>query len=326
MRIPGNFFDFLSSYSLNERERKHFRRETLPAAIHGRVGFPRRKCLRTMDSKKTEPIKHPSPHAEPTELTEAEVAQLRALLQEVYPVPSHSIKDSVMARIHAEAEADAARISQKADKAAARRKRQALFMKWGGMAACVTILCGALVIATPMLSQSGGTAADEAAMTMAAPTEAVPYADTEAQPETAAAEENGAPAIKRSMLMTTSAYQATMEDADAIQETEAAVAQTTAAPMEEKSVVVEEAAEQDNAANSVLCDGLPTRENMPAATAEEREAFVSWLIANGSLTADVYRAWLTDKGYTDAADWQATELCEAFGLDIALIEAWANEP
>ncbi len=276
-----------------------------------------------MDSNKHEPIK---PQNQPEEiLTDAETAQLRALLREVYPEPKHSIKDSVMAQIHAEAEA-----AKKSQRVAARRKRQALFMKWGGMAACVTILCGALVIASPMLSKSGYTASGEAApeaamaMDMDAPTEALAYADVETRPETASTE-NGT-TIMRSMLMSTAlsdeakAEAEAADAADVIQETEATVAQTTAAPVEEKSAVVAVAEEAAN-----LCDGLPTKENMPAATAEKREAFLHWLTDNGYLTADQYQAWLTDKGYTGPADWQATELCEAFGLDTALIEAWSKE-
>ncbi len=278
-----------------------------------------------MDSNTHEPIK---PTATPKDcLTEAETAELRALLREVYPEPRHSIKDSVMAQIHAEGEAE-----RKSQRAAARRKRHALFMKWGGMAACVTILCGALVIASPMLNKSGYTAADEAApeAAMDMPTEAILYADTETRAETAAAEENGAPTVMRSMLMSTAlsdeaeAEKTEAEDADGIQETEATVSQTTAAPVEEKSAVVavEEVQTYSDSAN--LCS-LPTKENMPAATAEKREAFVNWLLDNGYLTADQYQAWLTEKDYTGAADWQATELCEAFGLDLSLIEAWSEE-
>ncbi len=290
---------------------------------HGRVGFARRKCLRDMDSKKHEPINPTA--AEPEALSDAELAQLRALLREVYPDPRRSIKDGVMAQIHAEAEAAAAKKSQKDDKAAARRKRQALFMKWGGMAACVTILCGALVIASPMLSKSGNTmdeAAPEAAMAMDmdAPTEAMAYAGTETRPETAAAEENGAPTVMRSVLMSTTADAVTEEDA--IQETEATVAQTTAAPVEEKSAVV--AVPEAEAYNYALCDGLPKMETTPAATAKDREAFAAWLMDQGHLAEAVYQSWLTDNGYTDANDWQATELCDAFGLDHALIEAWAS--
>ncbi len=256
-----------------------------------------------MDSKKYDETTHAD-----TPLSPAEVEELRALLREVYPDPGRSIRDGVMAAIQAETNSKILKKQQKDDRSASRRHRQALFMKWGGMAACITILCGVLVIAAPLMNRSGGTLAYDASNEMVAEmaakmaagteTEAMQYTTAMAM-DLADTVENGAGADGNSDA-DVEAY------ADEGVEAEETVSKTTQAPVTVKSAKIYAVTEADST----------------AADEVDREAFVLWLIDKGHITEAAYEAWLAEMGYTGTDDWQPATLCEGLGLDVTLIDTF----
>ena len=92
---------------------------------------------------------------------EALPAKLQSALREAYPDPKGRIAEAVMARIREERAAEEAQ--RRVEKSEIRRRRQGLVMKWGGMAACMMILCGALVLAAPWMNRADEIAVQDAA-------------------------------------------------------------------------------------------------------------------------------------------------------------------
>lgn len=219
---------------------------------------------------------------------------LQEALRTAYPDPRGKIAASVMEQIRAQREAEDKRI--RGEKSKNHRRFNGLVMKWGGMAACMMILCGALVIAAPMMNRTDSVAED------AAPAEACLTAET--APETAAAEAYS--------------YSALADEALEEVATEA-VAMTRSAPVKQEAEVNENGAEADagSGENGMLFAAKSA--SMDAAAEDAcydggNEAFLALLIAEGAITEEQYSRWMTEKGYTDDEDWTKEELCAAFGI------------
>ena len=218
---------------------------------------------------------------------EALPAKLQVALREAYPDPKGRIAEAVMARIREE---------RAAEKAQLRRRTQGLVMKWGGMAACMMILCGALVLAAPWMNR-----ADEIAVQDAAGGQ-MRMAEAETVPETAM--------LASGVL----ADQVPAEDGAVDAEAEEAVAMTKTAPVkqgtEETEAPVMMFAARPTVTTDAAEDGL--------CYDGSNESLLQLLLAEGALTEADYLAWMDGKGYTSSADWTVEELCEAFGLDASL--------
>lgn len=224
---------------------------------------------------------------------EEEWANLVALLQEAYPSPAKgTITNKVMDRIHAESA-----------KTARRRQMQTWFRRYGGMAACVVLLCGVLFLVYPRLNQavdmaSGATDAEAAMET---------FAETEAVEEPAMYSDQAVGfAMPRSAAVTEEAVE---EEADE-ENAETSAVQTYSATALLKSVSMYAAAEEDvsddAADDSSLADG-----------------FLHYLLSEGYFTTEEYQSWLTARG-TETV-WEPEELCEAFDLDAAVYDAWLRK-
>lgn len=228
--------------------------------------------------------------------------RLKDLLTEAYPDPKGKIALSVMAQIRAEREAEEKRI--RSEKAAAMRRRQGLFMKWGGMAACMMILCGALVIAAPLMNRTDSTSeagtaqvqvlADDAAVAAGSSADAL-YTDT----FTYTAEEE----VTEEAAMTKCAplkKTAGVENYAADVENYAADADNGAAP--------------ENRVYGVMAMAADAAVEEDHETQIEREAFLQSLLDGGLLTPAQYESWMASKGYENPGDWTIEELCEAFDV------------
>ena len=230
------------------------------------------------------------PDGEPEALPE----MLQAALREAYPDPKGRIAEAVMARIREE---------RAAEKAQLRRRTQGLVMKWGGMAACMMILCGALVLAAPLMNRAEEVAVQDAAvMTL----------EAETVPETMLASGVLADQVPAEAYAADADMPA--EDGAVEAEAEEAVAMTKTAP-------VKQGAEETEAPVMMFA----ARPTVTTDAAEEglcydgsNESLLQLLLAEGALTEADYLAWMDGKGYTSGADWTVEELCEAFGLDASL--------
>lgn len=235
---------------------------------------------------------------EPEELSDL----LQDALKAAYPDPKGKIAAAVMAQIRAEREAEEKQ--NRAARAETRRRRQGLFMKWGGMAACMMILCGALVIASPLMNRGA-----EEAMLQAEQAVLADAAVCDAAEDAAAYGDAEAPAEAVVTYTYTSEAEVTEE-----------AAMTKSAPLK-RSAEVEEvpAAAENGAANDGILFAMSAMVAADAAVEEETEAekdaFLQSLLDGGVLTAEQYETWLTEMGYADAGDWTIEELCAAFGVD-----------
>ncbi|MBQ3590343.1 MAG: hypothetical protein II979_00260 [Clostridia bacterium] len=286
----------------------------------------------------------PAPHAsepDPAELPDA----LKQALQNAYPNPDGRIAAKVMEQIRLEKQQPASlqptpRKAQetahhRAEKAERRRHRHGIIMKYGGMAACMVILSGALVIASPLM----GRTADNAAMDAA-------FGEAETHPETAicAVYDDAVPEVQtyatadngNAML-----YTADMTDADVPVEEEMEAEENalrTASAPAEKAPEVEECANftvkmrssrPETAAGTAPADAALSEDAIfDAACSDDAgtqtaDAFARYLIENGFLTEAEFRQWIESR--TAEAPWTPEELCSAFGLEISLYSSWAEE-
>lgn len=230
-------------------------------------------------------------------MPEEEWANLAALLQEAYPSPAKgTITNKVMDRIHAESA-----------KTARRRQMQTWIRRYGGMAACVVLLCGVLFLVYPQLNRTmDGMVEDEVMLTGAAEQT---LAETEAAEEPAMYSDQAVGfAMPRSTAVTEEAVEE-KEEADE-ENAETSAVQTYSATSLLKSVsmyaAVEEDASDDAADDSSLADG-----------------FLHYLLSEGYFTTEEYQSWLAARG-TETV-WEPEELCEAFDLDAAVYDAWLRK-
>lgn len=261
--------------------------------------------------------------SEPEELPDL----LKQALLDAYPDPGGRIASKVMDQIRAERE-DADR-RRRADKAELRRHRHGLIMKYGGLAACMVILSGALVIASPLMGRTADTAA------MEADTAAAYCTADETVPETAVYTEGTA-------ACSADLYADEYADADLYTEEAEAEENTllTAAAPAEKSAEMEEgangmvkmrSARPANGFDTILSDAAHADDGHAdnghaengIAEREDHHAFVWYLIENGYLTEEEYRLWNTARA--DADPWTPEELCDAFLLDPALYDTWVEK-
>lgn len=232
---------------------------------------------------------------------EEEWDALAALLREAYPSPTPgSITQNVMDRIRAESA-----------KTARRRQMQTWLRlrthvrRYGGMAACVVLLCGVLFLVYPRLNQavdmaSGATDAEAVVETLA---------EIEAVEEPAVYSDQAVGfAMPRSAAVTEEAVEEKAEAEEA--NTETSAVQTYSATALLKSVSMYAAAEadvsDDAADDSSLADG-----------------FLHYLLSEGYFTTEEYQSWLAERG-TETV-WEPEELCEAFELDAAVYDAWLRK-
>ena len=219
--------------------------------------------------------------------------RLKDLLAEAYPDPKGKIAASVMAQIRAERETEEKQL--RAERAAARRRRQGLLMKWGGMAACMMILCGVLVIAAPLMNRADSMAAD-------APAEAQILADA------------------------ADAVYDDAADTEAVTYTYTAEAEVTEEGAMTKCAPVKQASQAENSAENAACaqpEMMYAARTMSAdaadedcgETAEEKEAFLQSLFDEGLLTEEKYAAWMQTSGYHGVDDWTIGELCDFFSIE-----------
>ena len=271
--------------------------------------------------------KNSSQDTEPGELPDL----LKEALAGAWPDPNGKIAEKVMAQIRAEREADQRR--EKAEKAERRRRRQGLIMKWGGMAACVVILSGALVIASPLMNRASDTAevedagaSEEAAvvtytaaaadysLTVGAGEEIAAYSDEEAEEEAVETTlmTRGAPQEKQ--METEAAEAVPEEDADA--EAGAVLYALRTADVTADAVPEENNAgvQPDSPADTEAETLADLSEQAVFGASGDNGAFLQYLLAEGLLTESVYQAWMLEQGYDDPSDWTREELCGAFGL------------
>lgn len=245
------------------------------------------------------------------EENDAPMPELVDLIRQAYPAPSADFTKRVMEQIRLEKQAAE-------EKAARQRKMRAFVRRFGGVAACLVLLCGVLALVYPQL-RSQMLAADEEMVNMGA--EAAPKmatgtandAATEAVSETYADTdvvsyglEDEAP-----VEMAVVTEEADEAEAGAAQEQEATVqVDTYHATALLKSVSLYAATENSDAAY----DGF---------TDSQRNGFLQYLLDEGYFISDEYQNWITARG-TDVA-WEPAEVCEAFGVDPAVYDVWLRK-
>lgn len=223
-------------------------------------------------------------------MSDEEWSALATLLQEAYPAPEKgTITKNVMTQICRE------KVSRK-------RQVQQWFRRYGGMAACVVLLCGVLFMVYPQLNRAmDGMVEDEAVLTEAAEQT---LAETEAVEEVAMYSDQAA-----GFAMPRATVTEEPEKEEAVEEETSGV-QTYSATSLLKSVAMYATVESDTsvdaADDSSLADG-----------------FLSYLLSKGYFTSDEYQSWLTERG-TDTV-WEPEELCEAFGLDTSVYDTWLRK-
>lgn len=258
---------------------------------------------------------HAAAEPDPAELP----AALKQALQDAYPDPKGRIAAKVMEQIRAEQQQQLQQSLQedadrqhRAEKAERRRRRQGLIMKYGGLAACMVILSGALVIASPLMDRTADNAAAEETVMAAADDAdfAVPtYKTADAADALTEAEEN--------VPMTAAAGKSQPVETEEEAPMLLFSARTTdpAAP-EEEAVP---------AANTILADNAAAYSDQTENAAEEdtREAFLQYLIGEGYLTAEEFTHWQST--LEDADAWTTDALCKAFRLDETLYDTWLKK-
>ncbi|MBR4959529.1 MAG: hypothetical protein IKY52_01380 [Clostridia bacterium] len=226
-------------------------------------------------------------------------ALLKEALADACPDPGGRIAAAVMAQIRGEQEAEAA--ARRAERADARRRRQGLFMKWGGMAACMMILCGALVVASPLMNRG------DMAVQQAADQDAGITAPAETVPELLTAD------------AVTEAYSDEAVDGEAntytYTTTEEAVL-TKSAPVKQSYAVEAEEAADAAPAEAVMYAARPMADAAEETCDPETEnqLYLDALLESGRLAEAVYLAWMAENGYTAVTDWTIEELNAAFGF------------
>lgn len=272
----------------------------------------------------------PSPaDADTPELPDA----LKQALRDAYPDAGGRIAAKVMEQIRTEREDSERKTS--AERAERRRHRHGLIMKYGGMAACMVILSGALVIASPLMGRTAANTAMDTAL-----------CEAETHPETAfhAVYDDAVPEVQtydtadngNAML-----YTADLSDADVPVEEELEAEENTlrtASAPAEKAPEMEECANfmvkmyssrPETAAGTAPADAALSEDAIfddacrDDAGTETAAAFARYLIENGFLTEAEFRQWIESR--TDEAPWTPEELCNAFGLEISLYSSWAEE-
>lgn len=243
------------------------------------------------------------------EENDAPMPELVDLIRQAYPAPSADFTKRVMEQIRLEKQAAE-------EKAARQRKMRAFVRRFGGVAACLVLLCGVLALVYPTLRPQM-LAADEEMVNMGA--EAAPKMTTgtvtEAVSETYAETdvvsyslEDEAP---MEMAVVTEEAEAEEAEAGAVQEQQATVqVDTYHATALLKSVSLYAATENSDAAY----DGF---------TDSQRNGFLQYLLDEGYFTSDEYQNWITARG-TDVA-WEPAEVCEAFGVDPAVYDVWLRK-
>lgn len=252
-----------------------------------------------MDSRE-----HINKSADDGVLSSVEEAGMTALLKEALadacPDPCGRIAAAVMEQIRAEQEAEAA--ARRAERADARRRRQGLFMKWGGMAACMMILCGALVVASPLMNRG-----DMAVQQEAADQDAGITVPAETVPE----------------LLTADAVTEAYSDDAVGGEAETYTYTTTEEAVLTKSAPVKQnyAVEAEEAAYAAPAEAVMYAARSMADAAEEaydpeteNQLYLDALLESGRLAETVYKAWMAENGYTAVTDWTIEELNTAFGF------------
>ena len=274
-----------------------------------------------MISKEQIPAVTPTPAAsepDPAELPDG----LKQALQNAYPNPNGRIAAKVMEQIRMEQQPTLRQpkshpqtaAERRSEKAERRRHRHGLIMKYGGMAACMVILSGALVLASPLMDRT----ADEAAMAdQSVLTAACDYAD---EPAPAAV-------YSTSLKSITADADAAVNDSiptEVLTEAEEEVpmmlfSTRLADPIPEEA--------EPAAANSILADAAAeaacdaAEDN--AGTVSPKEAFLQYLITEGYLTAEEFARWQSTLENADA--WTTDSLCEAFLLDETLYDTWLKK-
>ena len=272
--------------------------------MHLRCGTPD-----YMNSKEQLPSHTDAGASEIPELPDA----LKQALRDAYPDPNGRIAAKVMEQIRAEREDSERRT--RADKAERRRRRQGLIMKYGGLAACMVILSGALVIASPLMDRSAENAAMDAA---------VGYAET--IPETAAAVysvySTALTADENAGLTEAVLEGAAPEDA-VLTEAEENVPMTAAAGKTKSIEIADTPTEEAVQTKLFLADTALAQHDDAAEESDTREAFLQYLIEEGYLTAEDFTQW--QNTLADAATWTTADLCTAFQLDETLYDTWVKK-
>ncbi len=223
---------------------------------------------------------------------------LKQALRDAYPDAGGRIAARVMEQIRAERE-DSER-KTRAERAERRRHRHGLIMKYGGMAACMVILSGALVIASPLMGRTtdNAAAADQAIMTaayaadMGAPAEAVYSVKTKSTADAA----NGA-------------VETVLTEAE------------EEVPMMLFSTRTADPAAEEAAPAALLADAAAEEAYNDAD--DSKEAFLQYLIHEGHLTEEDFTNWQSTLETADA--WTPQSLCQAFQLDETLYDTWLKK-
>ena len=223
-------------------------------------------------------------------------ALVKEALADTCPDPAGRIAASVMAQIRAEREADEK--ARRTEKANERRRRQGLFMKWGGMAACMMILCGVLVVAAPLMNRSEMAEAEQAVSAETVPELLTADAVTDAAPVEAYSDEEAVTYTFKT------AGEATEE---AVVTKSAPVKQNAAAEAEEAPA----GAVMMYAARPMAADAAEEDTQDPAI---ENQLYLDALLESGQLAETVYLAWMAENGYDAVTDWTIEELQAAFGF------------
>lgn len=235
---------------------------------------------------------------EEMELPDGEWEHLARLLHEAYPMPEKGkIAGNVMAQIRTEKNR--------------KQKWRSRMRRYGSVAACLVLLGGALLLVYPHLQNTvdGYTVMDtEAAVTMGtemAETYAVSgdMAMKEAEEDVEVYSDEGTDMAAAYAMPRMSTPTETVEE-----KTEEEAVQTYSATSLLKSVSMyaEADANADAADDSSLADG-----------------FLHYLLNEGYLTMESYQDWLTQRDVQTV--WEPEELCEAFGLESSLYDAWLRK-
>lgn len=243
------------------------------------------------------------------EENDAPMPELVDLLRQAYPAPSADFTKRVMEQIRLE--------KQAADEKAARqRKMRAFVRRFGGVAACLMLLCGVLALVYPQL-RSRMLAADEEMVSMAAEAvaEAAPAYGEVADAAPAATEAYADTNVENgdvvSYGMVTEAVTEEAEEAeDEVEQKKQVQVDTYQATALLKSVSLYAVTASSDAAY----DGF---------TDSQRNGFLQYLIDEGYFTSDEYQSWITARS-TDVA-WEPEEVCEAFGVDPAVYDVWLRK-
>jgi len=222
----------------------------------------------------------------------AEMQKLRQMVKDAYPAANGRIAARVMEQIRLEKEKGFS-----SAKAFRRRMLRAQIMKWGGMAACMVILCGALVIASPLMQSVNGAERADSVSYVQDADNLCDEAEAYSLPTEQSAEKTQNAAVMETAVENSSDTEVRSSGAEAGETTPFSY---PTADAEDSMGIVSMETQQ--------------REETEASSPYGSEALLEALLAKGLLSETDYLDWMQKQGYSSPEDWTLDAISSAFGI------------